>query len=115
MIEVYGIANCDTVKKARTWLSEQGIDFVFHDFKKNAPTEAQIRAWLGDIELNVLLNKRGTTWRKLSSEEQAQAETEAGAIALMLANPSIIKRPVLAKDGKYFCGFQAEQYQEIFA
>ncbi|QEY26326.1 arsenate reductase [Neisseria zalophi] len=115
MTTLYGITNCDAVKKARTWLSENHIDYEFVDFKKSPPDEALIKSWLKDIDLAVLLNKRGTTWRKLSSEQQASAATQEGAIKLMVENPSLIKRPVLNHSGHNQVGFQAASYQETFS
>lgn len=114
MIVLYGIANCDSVKKARIWLNERQIDYVFSDFKKTPPNEALIMMWLKQIPLAVLLNKRGTTWRRLSMEEQVQAETEQGAVELMVVNPSMIKRPVLVYENKVYCGFSPEHYHNIF-
>lgn len=112
---VYGIPNCSSVKKAREWLTDNGLDYVFVDFKKTAPTETQLKEWLESVSLDILLNKRGTTWRNLSAEQQAQADTQAGAIALMLANPSVIKRPVLVQEKTILVGFDAERYQQYFA
>lgn len=113
MIELYGINNCDTVKKARTWLNEHGIDHQFHDFKKQAPSPETIEQWLQHIPLNTLLNKRGTTWRTLTPEQQADCTDQQQAILLMSAKPSLIKRPILIADGKAHCGFSSEQYQNI--
>ncbi|MDO4696132.1 MAG: arsenate reductase [Neisseria sp.] len=114
MVVLYGIANCDTVKKARVWLNGRGAAFEFYDFKKQPPSSEQIRTWLNDIPLDVLLNKRGTTWRKLSEAEQLQTASPEGAAEVMAAYPSVIKRPVLLKDGKAYCGFKPEQYEQIF-
>lgn len=114
MILLYGIPNCDSVKKARAWLQEHNIAFEFVDFKKQAPNAALIESWLNSIPLETLLNKRGTTWRKLSDAEKAQADTLAGAIALMVSQPSIIKRPILSLNQQHYAGFQAELYQTLF-
>lgn len=114
MIKLYGIPNCDTVKKARSWLAENGIEFEFVDFKKNAPTSELIDGWLEQAALEILLNKRGTTWRKLDKDAQESSATKEGAIALMVENPSIIKRPVLVKEEQVHVGFSVEAYQEIF-
>lgn len=114
MVVLYGIPNCDTVKKARVWLEERGVAFEFSDFKKQQPSPEQIRAWLNDVPLEVLLNKRGTTWRKLGDVGQLQAASPEGAVEIMAAQPSVIKRPVLLKDGKAYCGFKPEQYEQIF-
>ncbi|WP_373742252.1 arsenate reductase [Neisseria sp.] len=114
MTTIYGIPNCDTVKKARAWLAGNSIDAAFSDFKKSPPDAAQIEGWLQHIPLDTLLNRRGTTWRKLSETEQAQAGSVAGAVALMAANPSLIKRPVLEHGGRAYAGFQTALYEEIF-
>ncbi len=114
MTTMYGIPNCDTVKKARHWLAEHGIAAEFVDFKKAPPAPDLIEAWLGDIDVAVLLNKRGTTWRKLDEAQQAQAATREGAVALMAAQPSLIKRPVLSQNGRFYAGFQAAIYESVF-
>ncbi|SSY71167.1 arsenate reductase [Alysiella crassa] len=114
MIELYGIPNCATVKKARAWLTENGVEHTFHDFKKSVPTPEFVSGCLKQVSLAILLNKRGTTWRNLSAEQQAQADTEAGAIALMCAHPSVMKRPVLVRDNQVYVGFSEEMYQQIF-
>lgn len=114
MIELYGIPNCATVKKARSWLEEHGIAYTFHDFKKEPPSEAWLLGCLKDVPLETLLNKRGTTWRKLTPEQQTQAQTQAGAIALMQIQASVIKRPVLQTNGQTWVGFSPEQYAKIF-
>ncbi|WP_416192605.1 arsenate reductase [Neisseria sp. CCUG12390] len=114
-MKLYGIPNCDTVKKARAWLAENGIEAEFVDFKKMPPSAGQIEEWLSQIPLESLLNKRGTTWRKLDAETQAQAAEAEGAVRVMIENPSVIKRPVLDKDGRFHVGFSAEQYRQIFS
>lgn len=114
MIRLYGIPNCDTVKKARQWLLENGVEFEFADFKKTPPDAETVNAWLTQIPLENLLNKRGTTWRKLDAQTQAKAAEQGGAVEVMLANPSVIKRPVLDIDGQYHVGFNAENYRQIF-
>jgi len=113
---VYGIPNCDTVKKARTWLETHGVPFEFHDFKKAGLNAATVEAWLADVSLDVLLNRRGTTWRGLTDEAKATAESEAGAIALMVEKPSLVKRPVVVVNGRVkSLGFSADQYAALFA
>lgn len=109
-IILYGISNCDSVKKARQWLAAQAIDYQFIDFKKQAPDENLIRQWLAQVELAQVLNKRSSTWRGLSSEEQAQAESTSGAIALMMQHPSLIKRPILQHPQGITVGFDAQMY-----
>ncbi len=113
-ILLYGIPNCDTVKRARTWLESNGVDFTFHDFKKQGVDEKMLRAWLKHVPLTTLLNKKGTTYRALSDADKTRAEDEAGAIALMQASPSLIKRPVLDRDGKVSVGFSADAYAALF-
>jgi arsenate reductase (glutaredoxin) len=113
-IKLYGIPNCDTVKKARTWLGEQGHDFTFHDFKKQGLERATVAGWLTQLDWEVLVNRKGLTWRNLSDEQKAAVTDKASALALMLANPSVIKRPVLDHGGKLSVGFSSERYQDIF-
>jgi arsenate reductase (glutaredoxin) len=115
-IVVYGIPNCDTVKKARVWLEEHGVEFEFHDFKKAGVSEPLVRDWLKDVSLDSLVNRRGTTWRGLSDTMKAEADSEAGAIALMIHKPSVIKRPVVVVNGRVKAlGFAADQYEALFA
>jgi arsenate reductase len=113
-IKLYGIPNCTTVKKARAWLAARALDASFHDFKKHGVDAA----WLADVVAQTgwqaLLNTRGTTWRKLGDAERAAASDASGAIDLMLAQPSVIKRPVLERDGRYHLGFTEDQYQDFF-
>ncbi|KAI3589479.1 glutathione-dependent thiol reductase [Cupriavidus sp. U2] len=111
---LYGIPNCDTVKKARTWLESNGVDYTFHDFKKQGVDEKMLRAWLKHVPLATLLNKKGTTYRALSDADKARADNEAGAVALMQTSPSLIKRPVLDRDGKVSVGFSADTYASLF-
>jgi len=112
---VYGIPNCDTVKKARVWLEEHGVAFEFHDFKKAGVSASLIEGWLRDVPLDALVNRRGTTWRGLADDAKASADTEAGAIALMIDKPSVIKRPVVVVNGRVkTLGFSADQYRQLF-
>ncbi len=117
-ITVYGIPNCDTVKKARVWLQEQGIDFVFHNFKKDGLDRGTIEHWLTQVNLDVLINRKGTTWRALSDEQKASCDHREQAIALMLTSPSVIKRPVLqitTQDTQQVAiGFTPQLYQSLF-
>lgn len=115
MIKLYGIANCDTVKKARAWLTENRIEFEFVDFKQIPPDAGLIGKWLKQVPLESLLNKRGTTWRKLDAQAQAAAAQEAGAVDLMRSQPSIIKRPILEKEDGFYVGFSDESYRRIFS
>ena len=113
-ITLYGIPNCDTVKKARTWLTEQGIEHDFHDFKKAGLDATQAQAWLKDVERDVLVNRKGTTWRALPQQRRDAITDDAAAVALMVENPSVVKRPVLFDGKQYHVGFKADQYQQLF-
>ena len=107
-VAVYGIPNCDTVKKARTWLTEQGVDYVFHDFKKQGVPADLLPAWLSAAGWQTLVNRKGTTWRKLDEATRLAVVDDASATALMLTQPSVIKRPVVMwGDGSISVGFDA--------
>ena len=95
MITLYGIPNCDTVKKARAWLTAQGLAYEFYDFKKHGVPADRLNAWVQAVGWEKLLNRRGTTWRKLDPATQASARDAASAQALMRDNPSVVKRPVV--------------------
>ena len=112
-VTLYGIANCDTIKKAKAWLGEHDIAFEFHDYRKQGLTDAQLRSMVSELGWEALLNRRGTTWRALPDEVKDHVD-QAAALRIMLDNPAIIKRPVLAKDDQFHLGFNARQYQEIF-
>ena len=112
MIRLFGIPNCDTVKKARAWCDQHGVAYEFVDFKKTPPGAEQLQHWLAAVSLATLLNKKGTTWRKLDPAQQAQAEHTAGAIALMQAHPSVIKRPVLQCAEQIIVGFNTAEYTQ---
>ena len=111
---LYGIPNCDTVKKARTWLTAHKHEFDFHDFKKQGLERATAAAWLEQIEWEVLVNRKGTTWRNLPDERRALVSDKASALDLVLEMPSVVKRPVLAQGGKFSVGFSDSQYQDLF-
>lgn len=113
-ITLYGIPNCDTVKKARAWLQQQGIAHTFHDFKKAGITRELIDSWLAQVEWDVLVNRKGTTWRGLSDERKAAVTDAVSATELMLASPSVIKRPVLTCHGGTHIGFSDALYQQVF-
>lgn len=110
-MRVYGIANCDTVKRARAWLAQHGVEHRFHDFKKaGVPTE-HLDAWIDAVGWQTLLNRQGTTWRKLDSATQQAVVDAASARALVLAQSSVIKRPVAEwADGAVTVGFDAERW-----
>jgi arsenate reductase len=111
---LYGIPNCTTVKKARAWLAEHAHDVAFHDFKKQGVDPTWLEDVIKQTGWQALLNMRGTTWRKLSDAEKASASDKTGAIGLMLAQSSVIKRPVLEHEGRYYLGFAEDQYQALF-
>ena len=112
---LYGIPNCDTVKKARTWLEQQGVPFHFHDFKKAGLSADVVDAWLKHVDWEVLVNRKGTTWRALDDAAKAAVVDAAGARALMLTSTSVIKRPVLVFKGVAHVGFSAASYEQICA
>ena len=113
MPTIYGIKNCDTMKKARAWLDQHGVSYDFHDYKTAGIERARLEAWINKAGWETLLNKAGTTFRKLPDKDK-EGLTEKKAIALMLAQPSIIKRPVLElSGGKLLVGFRPEQYETI--
>ena len=111
MITLYGIPNCDTVKRARAWLDEQGLAYQFHDYKKQGVPEAKLPRWMGELGWDKVLNRAGTTWRKLDEAAKAGASDAAGAAALMVAQPSVIKRPIVEwADGRLSLGFSPELF-----
>jgi Spx/MgsR family transcriptional regulator len=106
-LTVYGIPNCSTVKKARDWLESRGLAYTFHDFKKEGVPDAALHEWVDRHGWEKLVNRAGTTWRKLDAAEQARAADAPGAMALMQAQPSLIKRPVVRwPDGRITVGFK---------
>jgi Spx/MgsR family transcriptional regulator len=108
---VYGIPNCDTVKKARTWLADHGLDPTFHDFKKQGVPAAEVDTWLAAAGWETLLNRKGTTWRKLDPALQASVTDSASAKKVMLEHASTIKRPVIAwPSGQITVGFTPDQW-----
>ena len=108
-VTLYGIPNCDTVKKARDWLSARGIDFAFHDYKKAGADPARLAAWAGAAGWEKVLNRAGTTFRKLPDADK-QGLDAAKAVALMAANPSCIKRPMLEHPGGLLVGFKPDEW-----
>lgn len=110
---MYGIPNCDTIKKARNWLQQQGIDYQFHDYKKHGVDSDQLQAWIDELGWETLINKRGTTWRKLDDATKNNMDATA-ALQVMLDNPSIIKRPLLIVGDRKLLGFDENQYRELF-
>ena len=112
-ITVYGIPNCDSVKKARVWFTERGVDYVFHDFKKQGVPAEAIDTWLKAVDWEVLVNRKGTTWRKLDANIQAQVIDTASARALMLEHASVIKRPVVVKGKAVIVGVNPEAWANV--
>lgn len=111
---LYGISNCDTVKKARTWLDEQGVAYTFHDFKKAGVSNAMVESWLRHVDWETLVNRKGTTWRALDEKRKAAVTNAEAARSVMLEAPSVIKRPVLVHAGRTHVGFSDMLYQQIF-
>jgi arsenate reductase len=110
---LYGLSNCDTCRNARTWLDAHGIEYAFHDFKKNGLPPARLDRWLDELDWEALLNRRGTTWRGLPDSDKARLNT--GKVRkLMLAHPSLIKRPVLEVGAALIVGFSSAQYDVVF-
>ncbi len=112
-VTLHGIRNCDTVRKARLWLEGEGVDHAFHDFRTLGVTQAQLRRWCAAAGWQTLLNRAGTTFRKLPESEREGLD-EARAIALMLAQPSMIKRPVAERGEAVLVGFKPESYARFF-
>jgi arsenate reductase len=112
-VTIYGIKNCDTMKKARAWLDKRGVAYEFHDYKTAGIERGQLEEWAREVGWETLLNRAGTTFRKLPDKDK-DGITEKKAIALMSAEPSMIKRPVLDVDGKLMVGFRPEQYEKAF-
>jgi len=109
---LYGIPNCDTMKKARTWLESQRVDYEFHDYKKSGVERARLEDWIRAVGWEVLLNRAGTTFKKLPDGAKANL-TEAKAVKLMLEQPSMIKRPVLERGKTLLVGFSPEKYAAL--
>ena len=111
MLQVYGIKNCNTVKKALDWLNENKKDYVFHDYKKEPATLEKLEGWEKEVAWEALVNKKGTTWRKLSAEEQAKVKDADTANQVLLANNSMIKRPLIESSQGILLGFDEEEYK----
>lgn len=112
-MKLYGIPNCNTVKTARTWLESHQQAYEFHDFKKQGVPEVNLKQWLETLGWETVVNKRGTTWRKLDAATQAQVIDNASALPVLLANPSLIKRPVLETETVLLAGFNESQYESL--
>jgi arsenate reductase len=114
MTTLYGIKNCDTMKRARVWLDAHKVAYAFHDYKASGIDKATLASWARQVGWETLLNRAGTTFRKLPDADR-DGLTERKAVALMLAQPSMIKRPVLEKGGELTVGFKPEAYERVFA
>ena len=113
-VTLYGISSCDTIRKAKTWLESRGIEFKFHDYRKQGLEQQLLQSMESELGWEAMLNRRGTTWRKLSDSVRDQID-QASAIRVMMDNPAIIKRPILATDNQLHVGFSDRQYQEVFS
>ncbi|GLK77890.1 arsenate reductase [Methylopila jiangsuensis] len=113
MVELYGIKTCDTVRKARAWLDARSVAYTFHDFKAEGASPERLAAWAGEVGWETLLNRAGTTFRKLPDDDKAGLD-EARALALMAAHPTLIKRPVVEGAGRLLVGFRPEIYEAAF-
>ena len=117
-VTVYGIPNCDQVKKARNWLDVHQIDYSFHDFKKQGLSRELAKQWLEQIDAGILINRKGATWRALDDARKALVDKASGQMAekitLLLEYPSVVKRPVLDLNGAVTAGFNADHYTSLF-
>lgn len=114
MVTLHGIPNCDTVRRARAWLADQGVAHAFHDFRKQGVPPARLDAWIAAVGWERLVNRQGLMWKKLPEAERARVVDAASARALMLATPSVIKRPVMEwADGRVTVGFDAAQWATL--
>ena len=113
MITLYGIKNCDTVKKARDWLTKNNVEYRFHDFRVDGLDKAQVKNWIVEIGLENLVNKRSTTWKELD-ENIKEKFSEKNADALIVENPTLIKRPLLDTGKQKYLGFKEAEYAKIF-
>jgi arsenate reductase (glutaredoxin) len=113
MITLYGIKNCDTVKKARTWLEQNKVDYQFHDFRADGLSETKVKTWIAEIGLENLVNKRSTTWKELDEATKTNF-SEANAATVISENPTLIKRPLLDNGKHKYVGFKDTEYTKIF-
>lgn len=114
-MKLYGIPNCNTVKKARAWLDEHGVAYEFHDYKKQGVDLAMLESWLAQLPWEKLVNRAGMTWRGLSDAEKSAVTDNASAVALMIEKPSVIRRPVMVDGARLVTiGFDASEYATLF-
>ncbi len=112
-LPIYGIKNCDTVRKSLKWLEQKAIDYEFHDLKKETPSAAEIKQWLKDVDKNTLVNRRGLTWRKLEDKDKALLESDP--IQLIQTYPTLLKRPLIHTGDEWRVGFKADDWDPIFS
>jgi len=112
MLHVYGIKNCNTVKKALTWLEDNNVQYTFHDYKKEPVTREKLEEWQTIIPWELLVNKKGTTWKKLSPEQQENVSNATSANDILLTNNSMIKRPLIESSKEILLGFNEQEYTE---
>ncbi len=113
-MKMYGIKNCDTVKKAQNFLKENAVVYDFCDYKKTPPTEKLLKDWIDKVGFSLVLNKQGATYRKLSEEQKNAMDNINSAIQMMIEKPSLIKRPILWAGDKYIVGFDKDEYKKLF-
>jgi Spx/MgsR family transcriptional regulator len=113
-VTLYGISSCDTIRKAKAWLDHQHIEFGFHDYRKQGLDQQLLQSMISALGWEAMLNRRGTTWRNLPDTVKDKIDQDS-AIRVMLDNPAIIKRPILASDNQLHVGFSSGQYEEIFS
>jgi len=111
---VFGIENCDQVRRARQWLRAQGVDARFHDFRRDGLDRAMLERWLSHVPWDSLLNRRGLTWRRLAVEQRQQVVDQASAVDVMLAEPTLVKRPVLETGERLLIGFSEQAWRTAF-
>lgn len=114
MLTLYGIKNCDSVKKARRWLDDKGIEFRFHDFREDGLEQAQVAAWLDELGWETLLNKRSSSWKALDQATRDSMDQNK-ALSAIMQQPTLIKRPLLDTGKARSCGFSAERYQQLLS
>ena len=112
MLTLYGIKNCDTVKKARCWLDDHGVEYQFHDFRQDGLDKKQLSGWIENLGWESIVNKRSTTWRNLSAQDKT-ISSNAQAIKLLLANPTLIKRPVVENNKTLLVGFKESEFEQL--
>lgn len=114
-VKLYGIPNCDKVKRTLAWLAERSIEVDFHDYKKLGVDPALIKRWLAQVDWPELVNRAGTTWRKLPDDVKAAIDSASAATKLMIEQPSVIKRPIIEHDGMFVIGFDPQRFDRLFS